>query len=190
MIRDDVADIRRYLVELRTLLFDQASGGSSGGGGKVIDSPAPWNVPVGELLTDIHAGARRLANELDDLTGRPRGAWGAADAGTMRALDHVGTAVERISAHRADIPNSVIDAAESEVHGWAVRARELLGIVRQGDEPWSRVPGLVCPNGEGSPLYLAPGWPADPAPPVHCLHCRDGQGRPVSWTYEEWHALV
>lgn len=188
-IRDDVADIRSYLVELRELLADQASGGDGGRGGKVIDSPAPWNAPVGELLTDIHAGARRMADELDALTGRPPQARGAADAGTMAALDHVGTAVERLRTWYAAAAQ--IEAAEGEVARWAREARVLLGIVRTGDAPWSRAPGLRCPNPVcGAPLYLAPGWVLQVEPPVHCLRCRCTDGTPVRWSYAEWHPLV
>lgn len=186
-IRDDVADLRRYLIELRVLLFDQGGGG--GAGGKVIDSPAPWNTPVGELLTDIHAGARRMAREWSDLTGRPVPAMGAVDAGTMKALDFVGTSVEML--HSRHCGGTYIEAAEREVSAWARRCRVELGIMRAGDEPWSRVPDLRCPNeGCGASLFFAPGWQYDPAPGVSCLACRTAQGGPTTWAYGEWHPLV
>jgi hypothetical protein len=187
MIRDDVADLRRYLIELRVLLFDQAGAGS-GGGGKVIDSPAPWNTPVGELLTDIHAGARRLARTWAEATGRPMPALGAVDAGTMKALDFVGTEVERQRAVKGF--EEWVQSSERYVAGWARQCREQLGILRQSDEPWSRVP-LRCPNpGCGAPLYLPPGWATMPAPGVSCLAEVDEHGGRPTWTYQEWSSVA
>jgi hypothetical protein len=184
VIRDDVADLRRYLIELRELLFDQS--GAGGGGGKVIDSPAPWNSPVGELLTDIHAGARALAAQWSELTGTPEPPTGATDAGTMKALDFVGTAIER---HGREF-RAEVKATEAEVYGWARACRAQLGILRQGEESWSRVP-LRCPNeGCGAPLYLPPFWATMPAPGVSCLAETDEAGGHPTWAYDEWSAVA
>jgi hypothetical protein len=186
VIRDDVADLRRYLIELRELLFDQS--GAGGGGGKVIDSPAPWNSPVGELLTDIHAGARSLAAQWSTLTGTPEPPTGATDAGTMKGLDFVGTMIER---YGRDYP-SHRKATEVEVYGWARACRAQLGILRAGEAAWSRAPGgLRCPNeGCGAELWLAPGWQHDPAPGVYCLAEEGEHGGHPSWAYGEWHPVV
>ena len=197
-IREDVAELRRNFVRLRTLLFDQARESGPGTHQKVSGSPAPWNSTIGDLITDMHAGARRLADVLSEFIGLPQQARGSTDAGTLKALDRVATAVERLRPWAHDgVVAGMIDTAEAEVALWAFRVRQELGELSDDEQPWSRAPGgLRCPNAfdpehpeQGTcnaELWLRPGWAFDPEPSVWCRQSRCL----TSWAYDEWRPLV
>ncbi len=199
---DDVSDLRG----VRELAAEQHSQERSGGGHrKVSGSPAPWYEPAANLSTDVHAGARRLADRLAAAQGgrpRPRG---STDAGTLVALEEVVARCRRIEAWLrspaclADWPGEeLLERATSPVHRWARRCRQQLDELRPDEEPWTRAPGgLLCPNPWrpsqpepdprcDRPLWLAPGWAWEQQPAVWCLRCQDDQGEPYSWPHAAW----
>jgi hypothetical protein len=195
-IGQDATDIRRYLGELRELLPDRERI-QGAGHRKISGSPAPWNSTVGNLLTDIHAGARELADTTDLALGNARQVRGSSDAGTMRALDRVAVNVRRLrSLDQLGVLGELADWTAVRMSSWAVRAREQLDQLRPGEERWAKAPGgLTCPNpapgGEcGRPLYLAPGWHHEPAPPAYCRRCTDENGQPCAWPFSAWHLIV
>lgn len=195
----DVAELRRNFVKLRTLLFDQARETGPSTHHKVSGSPAPWNSTVGDLITDMHAGSRRLADMTDIMLEHIRQARGSTDAGTLAALSRVATNVTQLRTRYADDGQAMklCELAELEVSSWAFRVRQELGELREEEQPWSKAPGgLRCPNPADpdhpeqgtcdAELWLAPGWAFDPEPAVWCR-----QSRCMSeWAYAEWSPLV
>lgn len=100
---------------------------------KVSGSPAPWHVDVAVVYTDIHAGARRLENDLlEQLTGRRRRPpRGGSDDNTREALRSIEKLLAGVD------PARQRDAAE-EVASWLRAARRLRDIDTQ--ETWSPLP--------------------------------------------------
>jgi hypothetical protein len=181
------------------LLFDQARETGPGTHQKVSGSPAPWNSVIGDLITDMHAGSRRLADTLSAYIGLPRQARGGTDAGTLKALDRVATCVERLRpwSDQDAVIAAMIDSATAEVSSWAFRVRQELGELGDDEQPWTRAPGgLRCPNPFDpdhpeagtcdAELWLAPGWAFVFEPEVWCRQSRCLS----SWTWTEWHPLV
>jgi hypothetical protein len=204
-MRHDTYDLRRYIAELKGLLDTQTPHHEGGGGHKVVGSPAPWNEPAGALLLDIHAASRQCADALSRALGEPARPRGSTDAGTLIALDSC--AVNAVRLHELDPRNELPSAVYRRLSTLAHRCRELLGCLRQGEEPWTKAPGdLTCPNlitsaGEiaskhecGAPLWLAPGWSREAEPPVYCRSGRPScileDGSPYSWPYGAWHRVV
>jgi hypothetical protein len=206
--QQDARDLRNYVIELRSMLFDKArlDGGTHQ---KISGSPAPWNPVVGHLLMDIHAGARQRADLLDLVLGNTRQARGSTDAGTLMALTriavNVGRLTERDSLARengaAEGRRAYAEEATAELGRWAHRCRQELDQLRDDEQPWTRAPGgLTCPNpfsaqrpaaGEcGRDLWLAPGWALEPSPSVYCRRCRTEDGGEYGWPYDAWSLVV
>jgi hypothetical protein len=195
----DVAELRQNFVKLRTLLFDQARETGPSTHHKVSGSPAPWNSTVGDLITDMHAGSRRLADITDVMLGNGPQARGSTDAGTLAALSRVATNVAQLRTRYGQDAAAMkwAELAELEVSSWAYRVRQELGELRDDELPWTKAPGgLRCPNPADpdhpergtcdAELWLRPGWAFEPEPEVWCR-----QSRCLSaWAYREWSPLV
>lgn len=196
----DAHDLRRYIVDLHELLDAQSPQREGGGGHKVVGSPAPWNEPVGALLLDVHAASRQCADALSvalDEIRRPRG---STDAGTMISLAFCATASRRL--HEVDPSSELPSAVARRLATLAYRCREMLDLLRPGEQPWTKAPGeLLCPNPVGTgtvacdePLWLAPGWSQQAEPAVYCRSGRPGctldDGSPYSWPYGAWYRVV
>jgi hypothetical protein len=173
---DAAADLADYLPLLEALLPEHAAEGQpsvtmSGS----TESRPPWNPAAGDVLTTIHAGARRLERQLRVDAGLPVRARGGSSENTLRAI-------RSIADIGATAPRGVAAEAARKLASWASSAARLPGI----DEAptWT-------PLRRGSPAGLPPACPycgtyslrvARPSGVVACFlpGCADSDGsRPL-----------
>lgn len=149
-LRLDVAELTGptgLLAQLAALLPEPVADPTVGtfGRHKVTGSPAPWHVEAAGVLMDVHAGARRLEDDLRShldftpVAGTGRGSSAANTARALRALPDLAAAAGDAHAHR-------VTAAVSR---WARQAREVRDIDQS--ERWVPVPRL-----RGSPPPACP----------------------------------
>lgn len=145
----------------------------------------PWNTPAAHTKMRIHADVRRYVTALEIKLFQKATYYGTTDTITVKLFDRLALLTDTAIARKLD-DTDITDAARL-LTSWPRHIRLTLGIPNPGEEPWTKVPGdLRCPQCDRR-LYLQPGWRDHPErADAVCAHCRDEDGRMLSWPAETW----